>query len=107
MAENAITTSDSEYDPDVVAHGESLFVGCSACHGPDGQGVPNLGKPLVGSEFVDSLTDNELVDFIKTGRPIWDPLNTTGVDMPPKGGNPTLTDEHILAIVTYLRSLGD
>lgn len=104
--ENASTTSNSEYDPDVVAHGESLFVSCAACHGPDGLGVPNLGKNLVESEFVHSLSDEELVDFIKTGRPIWDAENTTGIDMPPKGGNPTLTDDDILAIVAYLRTLG-
>jgi len=100
-------TANIDYDPDVVAHGETMFVACAACHGPDGKGVPNLGKNLVDSEFVDSLSDDELVDFIKVGRPIWDPLNTTGIDMPPKGGNPALSDDEILAIVAYIRSLGE
>lgn len=105
VVENQTTSSTSDYDPDVVAHGQSLFLACGACHGQDGLGLPNLGKPLVDSEFVDSTTDKDLVTFIKTGRPIWDPLNTTGIDMPAKGGNPTLTDEDMFAIVAYIRSL--
>src|SRR5690606_18316969 len=82
-----------------------LFALCAACHGPEGYGIPNLGKDLVNSEFVHSLTDEDLLTFIKTGRPLWDPLNTTGIDMPPKGGNPALTDEDIMALIAYLRSL--
>jgi disulfide bond formation protein DsbB len=34
-----------------------------------------------------------------------DPLNTTGIAMPPKGGNPALTDGQIVDIVAYLRSI--
>ncbi|MBI5670938.1 MAG: cytochrome c [Chloroflexi bacterium] len=93
------------YDPGLVARGQQQFLLCSACHGPDGRGLPNLGKDLVASEFIHSQTDEELLTFIKTGRPIWDPLNTTGIDMPPKGGNPALSDEDILAIIAYIRSL--
>lgn len=99
------TVDVATYDPEVISYGQGLFLACGACHGSDGLGLPNFGKSLVDSEFVDSLTDDELVDFIKIGRPIWDPLNTTSVDMPPKGGNPLLTEEDIYAIVAYIRSL--
>jgi disulfide bond formation protein DsbB len=95
----------SAYDPALVSQGQSLFVLCSACHGPDARGVPNLGKNLVESEFVRSLSDTELANFVKMGRPIWDPANTTGLDMPPKGGNPAMTDEELMAIIAYIRSL--
>jgi disulfide bond formation protein DsbB len=95
----------SAHDPALVERGATLFALCAACHGPDAHGIPNLGKDLVASEFVHSLTDEELLNFIKTGRPLWDPLNTTGIDMPPKGGNPALTDEEIIAIIAYVRSL--
>ena len=78
---------------------------CGACHGPDGLGITGLGKPLVNSEFVDSLSDDELVEFISTGRPVWDANNTTGVDMPARGGNPALTDDDLYAIVAYIRSI--
>lgn len=78
---------------------------CIACHGANGQGVENLGKPFTTSDFVESQTDEELLAFVKTGRPVGDPLNTTGVDMPPKGGNPALTDDQILDIIAYIRTL--
>jgi hypothetical protein len=49
--------------------------------------------------------DAELLEFVKTGRPVGDPLNTTGVDMPPKGGNPALSDVQILDIIAHIRTL--
>jgi disulfide bond formation protein DsbB len=96
------------YDPAAIADGQAIFGSlCIACHGADARGLPNLGKDLVSSEFVHRLTDQELLDFIKTGRPIWDSNNTTGVDMPPRGGNPALSDEQILNIIAYLRTIGE
>lgn len=88
------------------AKGQELYSQvCVACHGPDGAGVEGLGKPFTTSEFVRSHSDQELLEFVKTGRPISDPENTTGVDMPPKGGNPALTDEQIMDIIAYIRTL--
>lgn len=78
---------------------------CIACHGPTGEGIEGLGKPFTTSEFLREKSDEEMVAFIKVGRPSGDPLNTTGVDMPPKGGNPALTDEQILDIIAYVRTL--
>lgn len=84
--------------------GQTLFSQtCSACHGPTGQGIQNLGKDLTVSQFVAGQTDTELIAFIKVGRGSTDPLNTTGIDMPPKGGNPALNDEDLQNIVAYLR----
>ena len=78
---------------------------CIACHGPGGEGVDGLGKPFTTSEFVAANSDQELLEFIKQGRPIDHPDNTTGVDMPPKGGNPALSDAQILDIIAYIRTL--
>ena len=78
---------------------------CIACHGPGGEGIEGLGKPFTTSEFIPQQSDAELLEFIKTGRPVGHPDNTTGVDMPPKGGNPALTDEQLLDIIAYIRSL--
>jgi disulfide bond formation protein DsbB len=87
-----------------AANGETVYSStCVACHGPDAEGIPGLGLPLVDSEFVQSMTDAELIAFIKTGRPASD--GTTGVAMPPKGGNPSLTDQDIADVVAYLRTL--
>lgn len=88
-----------------AAKGEELFTACSACHGPKGEGVPGLGKDMTQSDFIAGKTDAELVEFIKVGRPASDELNTTGVDMPPKGGNPALSEEDMYHIVAYMRSL--
>ena len=78
---------------------------CSACHGPAGQGMPGLGKDFTTSEFVKAQTDAQLLDFVKKGRPSSDPLNTTKVDMPPKGGNPAMTDAQIMDIIAYIRTI--
>ena len=69
--------------------------------------MPGLGKDMTTSAFVAELSDAELVEFIKLGRTADDPLNTTGVPMPPNGANPTLTDPDILLIVEFIRSLKD
>ena len=78
---------------------------CAACHGPAGEGVPGLAKDMTSSEFVARKSDAELVEFIKEGRDASDPLNTTGVAMPPKGGNPALSDQDLYHIVAYLRTI--
>lgn len=89
-----------------AAAGEGLFQAtCSACHGPDAKGLPNLGKDLTTSVFLRSQTDDENLAFVKEGRPMDHPDNTQGIDMPPKGGNPALSDEDILDIIAYLRSI--
>ena len=78
---------------------------CVACHGPGGEGIEGLGKPFTTSNFLREKNDEEMLEFIKVGRSSGDPLNTTGIDMPPKGGNPALTDDQILDIVAYVRTL--
>ncbi len=98
-AGGAVSQGDAE-------KGQKLFVAtCSACHGPAGEGIEGLGKDMTTSDFIAGLSDEELVEFIKTGRDTGDPANTTGVAMPPKGGNPTLTDEQLMDIVAYIRSI--
>ncbi len=86
--------------------GQTLFTGtCSSCHGPDATGIAGLGKDLTTSTFIAEQTDAQLREFIKTGRPASDPANTTGVDMPPRGGNPAITDQDLVDIISYLRSI--
>ncbi len=85
--------------------GKELFAGtCASCHGPDAKGLPGLGKDMTTSEFVRKQTDTQLLEFIKKGRPATDPANTTGVDMPPKGGNPALTDQDLADIIAFIRT---
>jgi disulfide bond formation protein DsbB len=90
---------------DPAAGKEDFEATCAACHGPAGEGIAGLGKAMTTSEFIAGMTDDELVDFIKVGRDPGDPLNTTGVGMPPKGGNPALRDEDLQNIIAYIRTL--
>ncbi len=95
-------------DPTKVKAGENSFqTTCSACHGFNAMGIPGLGKTLIGSEFVNSQTDDQLVAFLQVGRAVTDPLNTTGVMMPARGGNPNFTDDKLYEIVAYIRSLNE
>ena len=92
------------------AAGETIYqVSCVACHGPDARGVESLGKSLhpEDSDFISDRTDAELVEYIKVGRRIDDPLNTTGIDMPPKGGNPAMTEEQMYDVVAFIRTLDE
>lgn len=89
-----------------IASGSVLFSRtCAACHGQGGVGVKGNGKPLVENEFVRGQSDDDLLAFIKRGRDPSDPKNTTGVGMPAKGGNPALSEDDLLDIIAYLRTL--
>jgi disulfide bond formation protein DsbB/cytochrome c5 len=91
--------------PTVLASGDKLYrEACAACHGLDAKGVTNLGKPLVGSEFLASNSDKQVLAVIKEGRDLSSPLNTTGLVMPPNGGRPDLNDDDLLSIIAYLRA---
>jgi disulfide bond formation protein DsbB len=86
--------------------GAEAFAGtCAGCHGVDAKGLPGLGKDMTISEFIKGQSDAELLAFIKTGRSTSDPANTTGVDMPPRGGNPVLTDQDLADVIAYIRTL--
>ena len=67
--------------------------------------MQGLGKDLTTSTFVAEKSDADMVDFLKVGRDPSDPLNTTGVAMPPKGGNPALSDQDMLDIVAFVRTI--
>ena len=86
--------------------GQEIFDStCITCHGPGGIGIAGLGKPLTTSTFAAGLTDSELLAFLDVGRPADDPLNTTGVVMPPRGGNLALTDADLIDVIAYVRTL--
>ena len=90
-----------------AASGETLFAStCAACHGQGGVGIDGLGPSMIGNVFIAGLSDDELGEFIVVGRPADHPDNTTGIAMPPKGGNPALGGDDIDDIVAYLRELG-
>jgi disulfide bond formation protein DsbB len=78
---------------------------CAMCHGVQGQGMPHQGPSLRDSAFVTRSNDADLGGFIKTGRPATDPHSVMKLVMPPRGGNPALTDLDITEIVHHLRTM--
>lgn len=89
-----------------IAHGENIFqTTCSACHGFSAQGVPGLGPAMIDNPFVNGQSNEGLQQFIINGRPADHPDNETGIPMPARGGNMSLTDADIMDIVFYIRSL--
>jgi mono/diheme cytochrome c family protein len=99
-------SSEPTYSAEDVAGGGAIFAStCSACHGLDAKGLPNLGKDLTTSDYVRDNDDDTLLQLLVEGRPSGHELNTTGVDMPPKGGNPSLSDDDLRTVIAYLRSI--
>jgi mono/diheme cytochrome c family protein len=88
MVETAAPTATPAGDP--LAGGKIFVRACAACHGQD----------MTQNEFIATRTDRELVEFIAVGGVPDGPLV-----MPPRGGNPTLTNENLVDIVAYLRFL--
>ena len=72
---------------------------CVACHGKDGSGAlpgtPNLRK----KDGVLAKSDEDLVRNILNGSQ----APGSPLAMPPKGGNPLLTEADMRAVVQYLR----
>lgn len=91
---------------DAVKGREAYSSTCVSCHGADAKGMIGLGKSLVTpTDWMKAQSDQALLDFLKLGRPATDALNTTKVDMPPKGGNPALTEDDLKNIIAYIRSI--
>ncbi|HEX9626331.1 MAG TPA: cytochrome c [Acidiferrobacterales bacterium] len=80
--------------------GEQIYQrACLACHGPDGgglmPGVPDFteaGGPLSKSDA--ALLQSTLEGVQRPGVP---------AAMPPKGGDPTLTEADLRAVLEYIR----
>jgi disulfide bond formation protein DsbB len=94
------------HDAATLATGATLYAqSCVGCHGPAGAGIPNLAPTLVASQILLEGSDAEVLAYIRAGVLLNDPNNQSGLVMPPSGGRPDLSDEEMLAIIAYLRSL--
>ncbi|MDB4620288.1 cytochrome c, partial [Akkermansiaceae bacterium] len=90
--------------------GKELYMGraaCIACHGPDGAGLPNLGPILDNSDWVRG--DHErLTKILLHG--LQGPIIVNGKKftpqafMPGLAQNPTITDQDLADLMTFLRS---
>jgi cytochrome c oxidase subunit 3 len=88
-----------------LADGKEIAVGtCASCHGPALRGLPKNGVDLLASEFVGNSSLEEMVAFLKVGRAPFDPKNTTGIQMPPRGGNPTLGEDRLRNVAAFVKN---
>ncbi len=81
--------------------GEKVYAQtCIACHGANGKGTIPGVSDLTKADGPLAKSDETLISSIRDG------LVTPGkpLSMPPKGGNPSLTEEDIRAVLEYLRS---
>ena len=100
-----ITPVVGTYDAEMIDAGGQIYnTYCTVCHSSDSVNA-GLGVNLENNEYIMLHEDDELIEFITVGRLPWDEDNTTGMTMPAGGGNPDLTDEDLLNIVAYLRTL--
>jgi ubiquinol-cytochrome c reductase cytochrome c subunit len=91
----------AESDAALVQKGRELFlVGCSFCHGQNGEGVRTLDDRQIGPSLVG--VGAAAVDFqVGTGRM---PMSQPGAQAPRK--EVTYSDEEIAALAAYVASLG-
>lgn len=76
---------------------------CSACHAPDGKGVPNLFPSLAASSNVRSADPTSLIRVVLEGaRSVATPSEPTGPGMPAFGRQ--LNDSEIAAVLTFVRN---
>ena len=99
-------SSDGNAGVGKVVNGAPIFRRvCAACHGPAGEGMPGLGKDMTHSTFIAESSDEALLEFVKVGRLPSDPLSAGMAPMPPKGGDPTLTDQQLRDVIAFVRRL--
>lgn len=85
-----------------AANGEDIYNNnCILCHGEYAHGAMPGVPDLYINKAWSMRTDSELVKRINAGIQSTD----TAIAMPPKGGNPNLTDEDIKVSVQYMRKL--
>ena len=87
---------------DDTATGEKVYAQtCIACHGANGKGMIPGVSDLTKDDGPLAKSDETLIASIRDG------LVTPGkaLSMPPKGGNPALSDADIKAVLAYLRDI--
>lgn len=79
---------------------ETYFRTCVVCHGDDGSGTMPGVSDLADSETL--FRDSEKAIVARLGTGIQRP---GGISMPPRGGDPDLTDEQLLIVLRYVKQL--
>ena len=93
----------SASDPRMAAGGAIYVDECTACHGPDGKGVPYLFPSLAGSPNVRSTDPASLIRVLIEGaRSVATTGEPTGPGMPSFAWK--LSNDQTAAVLTYIRN---
>jgi mono/diheme cytochrome c family protein len=86
-----------------LARGQALFTdNCTACHNPDGRGVPKVFPPLTGSAAIQADNPGTVIHVVLAGSKMAAPASLpTGLSMPGFGWK--LDDREIADVVNYAR----
>ena len=85
--------------------GKQTYQLCAACHGADGQGVPNVGPPLADNQWVNGPVDNLIkIQLRGIQGPITIKPDVVWSEAPMMVPNAYLSDDQIAAALTYIRS---
>ena len=88
----------------VSVSGAVLFAdNCAACHGGRGEGITGLTPPLLDSEKMAAMSEQELRTLVRAGVAQDDPDNQTGNLMPGFGPN-LVSDEDLAVLVAWLKT---
>lgn len=102
---NQTVSEDIKIDPAVMTLGKTQYNLCLACHGPTGQGMPNVGPPLANSEWVTGPVNN-LIGIQLRG--LKGPITVNGQEYNFPAGMIAMgagqSDENIAAVITYIRN---
>ena len=90
-------------DTQALARGQALYLdNCTACHNPDGRGVPDVFPPLTGSAAIQADNPGTVIHVVLAGARMAAPSSRpTGLSMPGFGWK--LDDREIADVVNYAR----
>ena len=84
---------------DRIALGKPLYVSCTACHQPEGQGVPPVFPPLARSDFLNA-DKKRTIQIVTQG---WHgEMVVNGVKYNTNMPSIRLTDEEVANVLTYV-----
>lgn len=90
----------------MVDEGKTVFEGagiCASCHGPSGEGIPNLGGDLTDDEWLHSDGSYEgIVETVMGG--VTAEASSSGVPMPERAGT-NISDDQVRAAAAYVWTL--
>lgn len=88
---------------DLVRTGDAVFHGkghCFACHGADGEGLPDAGSALTLSLNFVPAEIASIDSVITFGIP--ESVTRSAIGMPPRGGKSDLSTDEVLAAAAYV-----